>query len=849
MTKKKCIIFSQGPVPTPENTKVEGGGLRCWGLAQGIVANASDEVDVTVVYNDAYRQDVFTNKYQGIRIATWNMTTVPDVLKDYDTVIVSYCMGGLSQAVVNALRVDQQLILDCYVPIYVEASARESADVESEYRSFMGEVPVWASVLTRGDVFLCASEAQKAYYEGVLSAVGRINPATYGEDQILIVPYGVYKEVPEVTARPVTERLGNDVRKILWFGGIYPWFDLRELVKAVQKLNKEVPSRLMIVGARNPFNSHPDFVAKADELENFVKSDVELAELVAFQDWVSFDERANWYLDSDVVIVLNREGPENKLAWRTRLVDFMWADLPIATNGGDPLGEEMIATGAAIRLTSLRSDDIAHDLLSIFDSSESMATLHEGLKSLRKKYYWDEVTRGLARAIVDVRRANDAVLLGRYDTRQAPGSAGYKAKIARVAQKAKMLPAYARKYGMRNTYVAVKSVVERRVKRALGNRFGSTHPKAIFVAHQLDLSGAPFVFMDLIKDFRAQYPTYPIEVHTFNPTHADNIVALNAIGVKPQLHLSKDISIEIRKDDTIVLNTVAHSAVLREVIYNSLEKNIAKKLVWYIHEDDPELQFSEGERKRIQGLLDNDKAELFVVSAQASGNYRKFFKNSKNVHTQLYRFQLEKQYHVKRKASDFADMKFLLSGTVSDGRKGQLPVLYAFAEFKKRYYDAAPEKYRGFELVYVGVEGDFLSKQITNHSKKALGQHFMFYPKMSRAKVLDLVKQTNATICYSLRECLPLFVFEGMVAGHVVLRNDCSGIQEQLVEGGNGYYLDSKDFEQVIQTIEKLLNKEKTTNNELLEMSHRSYTMVKSYEVKDYNDIIGAILDKRKSRK
>ena len=68
------------------------------------------------------------------------------------------------------------------------------------------------------------------------------------------------------------------------------------------------------------------------------------------------------------------------------------------------------------------------------------------------------------------------------------------------------------------------------------------------------------------------------------------------------------------------------------------------------------------------------------------------------------------------------------------------------------------------------------------------------------------MKDANITICYSLMEALPLFVFEGMLAGHPVLRNDSSGMEEQLEDGKNGFYLDTNDFDQVVATIERVTN-------------------------------------------
>ena len=53
--KKSCLIISYGPVPTPQYQKIEGGGMRCWGLALGLQQNG---YDVTVAVNQSFPLDI-----------------------------------------------------------------------------------------------------------------------------------------------------------------------------------------------------------------------------------------------------------------------------------------------------------------------------------------------------------------------------------------------------------------------------------------------------------------------------------------------------------------------------------------------------------------------------------------------------------------------------------------------------------------------------------------------------------------------------------------------------------------------------------------------------------------------
>lgn len=833
MSKKRILILSNGPVPVPEQTTVEGGGLRCWGLAMGLRANNTD-LDITVAYEDSYKKESFTANYQGINIATWTIHSVTDLISTFDTIIVSYCMGDLSGIVSKNVTPQQQLILDCYVPIYVEVSARESENIREEYDAFVSDVSKWSTVLQRGDIYLCASEEQKKFYKGVLAAVGRVNPVTYGDDTILIVPYGVYRENPTQRNHPIQKMLGekkDTVFKILWFGGIYPWFDIRALADAVKDLNAYTQAKLIVVGAKNPFNKHPDFIARYDQFVNHVKNS-KLEDYVFIQEWVDFNDRADWYMDADIVVVFNKIGEENKLAWRTRLVDFMWADLPVLTNGGDPLGEQMIEGGAAIRVANTSKTELVKTMRFVSENQDTLSGIKNNMHKLKSKYYWDIVTSGLAEAIGSHRQAKDKedrhVFLGEEGVRQ---HAANEAGLSATMRKIKKVPAYAKKHGTKAVALAITELAKRKLasKSIITYR---TNPAYVFVSHQLDNSGAPYIIMDMAVEFKAAQK--PVEFYTYLPAAKENLERLRKNHINPRVLLKKEMIPTIHDGDTVILNTFAHSEPTKETLFHAAEQGKIK-LFWYLHEDHPDILFRQDEKVRIKKLLTTERLRIFIAAAKTRQNFINYFETTKNISLLPYRHVVPQKYHRPDFGPDNFDdqLRFILPGTVGDGRKGQLPIFYAFAVFYQQYYLKSPEKYRDFRLVYVGLDKDFLSRQLRAHGELLDGK-VVYHEKVSWEANLDLVSDCNVTICYSLSECLPLFVFEGMIAGHVLLRNDCSGMEEQLQNGENGFFLDSNDFSQVVNTIESILNKQKTPSDMLAAMSKKSYQIAKKQEGSSY---------------
>ena len=299
----------------------------------------------------------------------------------------------------------QLLVWDSYVPIHVEVCARRSMDRHAELAAYERDRAIWERALKRGNFFLCANRAQRLYYLGVLAAIGRINPVTYDDDPLLIVPYGIHEEEPSPHRQPCTELIGDPTAwKLLWFGGVYPWFDIGCLLEAVKLLAQIHPTSLVIVGAKNPFVQNADFEQCHQNMLELVE-DPAMKPLVHLVDWVSFHERGDWYMDSDLICFANQPGMESLLAWRTRVVDYLWARTPMATNGGDPLSEEMIQAGAAVRVDATDPVRLAETLAKTLGNPAALAAMRQAAEQIREKYLW----RNSVRPLVEVIRASQVV--------------------------------------------------------------------------------------------------------------------------------------------------------------------------------------------------------------------------------------------------------------------------------------------------------------------------------------------------------------------------------------------------------------------------------------------------------
>ncbi len=227
--------------------------------------------------------------------------------------------------------------------------------------------------LRAGDLFLCSSAEQRLFYLGMLYALGRLNPETYFADFTLAnlvreVPFGIRVPLNDPPAAPilrgVVPGIGPD-DPILFFGGIYDWYDPLLLLAILPALLTRFPA-LRIVFSANPNPASTPQGTYAEVLA-VAREAGWLDRHVFFVPWVAAEERFGLYREATVAAVLHRPRFEAEISLRTRVLDFLGAGLPVvATAGGTMsrrLAEEkmgvVVPEGDAAALTAALSELLA----------------------------------------------------------------------------------------------------------------------------------------------------------------------------------------------------------------------------------------------------------------------------------------------------------------------------------------------------------------------------------------------------------------------------------------------------------------------------------------------------------
>jgi GT2 family glycosyltransferase/glycosyltransferase involved in cell wall biosynthesis len=408
------------------SARMAGPAIRAWHMA-----------DVLAVEHDV--RLVSVNPHHEAIDAPFPVFTVPkrDLAEHVAWADVVVSQGHTLEMAPELKKRDSRTVVVCdmYDPMHLELleQGKNQTD-ERRAKDLVDVTRVINAQLRRGDFFLCASERQRHFWLGHLAALGRLTPRLYDADPtadsvLAVAPFGLPGRSPTRTGpgiRGVLPGIGEHDKVVLWAGGVYSWFDPLTLVTAFAELAARRPdARLVFLGMRHP---NPDVPAM-----DIGARTVALAERlgingkhVFFNDgWVPYGERQNWLLDANCGVTTHFEHVETTFAFRTRVLDYLWATLPIVTTDGDSFADLVRAEGLGIVVPPKNSAALAAALEKVLYDQEFAASARARITEVRERFTWDRALAPLLDFCRDPRPAADRLPGGGPLVRADPlGTAG-----------------------------------------------------------------------------------------------------------------------------------------------------------------------------------------------------------------------------------------------------------------------------------------------------------------------------------------------------------------------------------------------------------------------------------------
>jgi len=448
----------------PLSAKMAGPAIRAWEIASALAEEHEVQLLTTLSC------DVTHPRFKARSISGFKELKE---LEQWADVIIF--QGGFLEVNPWLKKSRKTLVVDIYDPFHLEQleQGRELGERDRHF-AVMNSVHTLNEQLRRGDFFLCASDKQRDFWLGQLAGVGRLNPLTYDDDEsmrslITVVPFGV-ADAPPVRTRPaikgVVPGIGVDDTVILWGGGVYDWFDPLTLLRAIDIVRtKRADVRLFFLGLVHPNPDVPEM--RMAGATRALAADLGLTGKHVFfnEDWVSYADRGNYLLDSDIGVSTHREHIETAFSFRTRILDYFWAGLPVVATRGDALAEVIETDGLGVTVEPEDVEALADALLRLLDDTAFADRCRGNIADAARRYQWASVLRPLIEFCRDPRRAPDLAAGLGSEPLLGPMSTGPRLAGARPAHDLVLIKRYLRQGGVREVVKRAAGRINRLVQR------------------------------------------------------------------------------------------------------------------------------------------------------------------------------------------------------------------------------------------------------------------------------------------------------------------------------------------------------------------------------------------------
>lgn len=392
---KKVLLVSS----TRVGSKMTGPAIRYYEFAKHLSKN----FDV-ILASCGEPSDLSPQEFQIVSFTMNNPE--PLIQAAYESHIV-VIQGSINEELAQLREVTSHryLVFDMYDPCVIEnLEQRKHRDMNWQKALYNLMSRSVEKQLHTGDFFLCADDTQKNYWLGMLSAYGRISPETYqvtdsGCRFIANVPFGLPDEPPvhsRNALKGVYPGIGADDKVLIWGGGVWNWFDPLTLIKAVAEISKSRSDvKLFFMGVR-----HPDPTFGETQM---LSAAIELAKQLGVYDkfvffnfnWVDYEDRQNYLLEADIGVSCHFETLETRFSFRTRVLDYLWAGLPIICTEGDHFAGVVEKEQLGFTAGYQDAEDLAQKIRRLLDDKELYEACRNNVARIAQQYRWSKAVEPL----------------------------------------------------------------------------------------------------------------------------------------------------------------------------------------------------------------------------------------------------------------------------------------------------------------------------------------------------------------------------------------------------------------------------------------------------------------------
>jgi len=135
---------------------------------------------------------------------------------------------------------------------------------------------------------------------------------------------------------------------------------------------------------------------------------------IFFEEWIPYDERSNYLTEADIGIITHPNHIETRFSHRTRIADYIWANLPIIITQGGTLSDLVDKDKLGITVTYNNTESLTYAILKLLEDKQFYNQCKENIKRISWQFRWDRVLEPLNEFCRNPRLAPDKPYLEKW---------------------------------------------------------------------------------------------------------------------------------------------------------------------------------------------------------------------------------------------------------------------------------------------------------------------------------------------------------------------------------------------------------------------------------------------------
>lgn len=297
------------------------------------------------------------------------------------------------------------MVIDLYDPFIFESYPHYASLGPARDATYLESIYALDEQMLLGDYFLCASDRQRDMWLGRFCALARLTPTLFAEDPSMsrllgVVPFGL-PDAPPAAAKPVLKGVVPGIEKddfvLMWGGGVWNWFDPLTVIRAIAAIGETRQDvKLYFLGMKHPNPQIPEMAMASQAIALATELGVKDRLVFFNHGWVGYEERQGYLAESDAGVSAHFDSLETRFSFRTRVLDYFWAGLPVLTTEGDGMAELAAREGLGEVIGYQDVEGWKQAILKLVEHREATAATSGRVSAFSERFRWSRVVGPLA---------------------------------------------------------------------------------------------------------------------------------------------------------------------------------------------------------------------------------------------------------------------------------------------------------------------------------------------------------------------------------------------------------------------------------------------------------------------